>query len=587
MGMAASQARYLALVARKSNCEYEGQQINQARTALSNQSANLFNQMLGLQVPIPPSTSDFTKTQYSFTDGLNASTIDSWQQLANNDENYNYVVTHHYYTDVYTGSQKKLSDPQVQFGGTVPVNVTEYGDRVSLIQQYKVEMDNRQKAYDDANAAYQALLSQSKTLNAYRDSSLFNSVVDSSNNVGTNSFTIHNQVTAQDASGKTYTAWVDKDKTEPTKPDYYYDGKNYYTMTTANGVNTFTPVADIGDIELVEFTEEINFAKYNADQGWVKDAFEKWNQMLGGTLNPNDLYYGGSGSDNYFVFAGDLAALTGQPTGAQTILPIYHINGTTPDDAKYYTIDGMDTALSKAKSDLDSAKTLLGLAENAYKSLSVPEYIGNSALTNISALDPDQEAEIAQIIKDMKKNEIETNLEKYYNVDSGEYNGGIYSFKLNGITYYTTYDDLANSAVTGNGINNIDGQIKLPYYNATYVSTKIEKTEKALIETDGYGRFTSVRFEDDSVTYSLNMETVTDDVAYQDAMNQYYYENAKYDKLVQDINAKTSIIQQQDLQLELRLKQLDTEQSALSTEMEAVKKVVDDNVEKSFKTFNG
>ena len=69
--------------------------------------------------------------------------------------------------------------------------------------------------------------------------------------------------------------------------------------------------------------------------------------------------------------------------------------------------------------------------------------------------------------------------------------------------------------------------------------------------------------------------------------DQYYYENAKYDKMVQDINAKTSIIQQQDLQLELRLKQLDTEQSALSTEMEAVKKVVDDNVESSFKTFGG
>ena len=75
MGMAASQARYLALVARKSNCEYEGQQINQARTVLSNQSANLFNQMLGLNVPVPPSTQDFTTTQYSYTDGINASTI--------------------------------------------------------------------------------------------------------------------------------------------------------------------------------------------------------------------------------------------------------------------------------------------------------------------------------------------------------------------------------------------------------------------------------------------------------------------------------------------------------------------------------
>jgi hypothetical protein len=57
--------------------------------------------------------------------------------------------------------------------------------------------------------------------------------------------------------------------------------------------------------------------------------------------------------------------------------------------------------------------------------------------------------------------------------------------------------------------------------------------------------------------------------------------------MIQDINAKTSIIQQEDQQLELRLKQLDTEQKALSTEMEAVKKVVDSNVESSFKTFNG
>ena len=114
MGMAASQARYLALVARQTNCEYEGQQINQARTALSNQSANLFNQMLGLSVPVPPNTQDFTKIQYSYTDGLNASTIDSWQQLATPEEDYNYVVTSHYYTDVYTGSEKKLSDPQVQ-----------------------------------------------------------------------------------------------------------------------------------------------------------------------------------------------------------------------------------------------------------------------------------------------------------------------------------------------------------------------------------------------------------------------------------------------------------------------------------------
>ena len=114
MGMAASQARYLGLTARKTNCEYEGQQINQARTALANQSANLFNRLLDLEVPVAPKTTDYTEVQYSYTDGENESVIDSWQQLSYADPNYNYIVNHYYYADVYTGSQKLLNDPQVR-----------------------------------------------------------------------------------------------------------------------------------------------------------------------------------------------------------------------------------------------------------------------------------------------------------------------------------------------------------------------------------------------------------------------------------------------------------------------------------------
>ena len=68
--------------------------------------------------------------------------------------------------------------------------------------------------------------------------------------------------------------------------------------------------------------------------------------------------------------------------------------------------------------------------------------------------------------------------------------------------------------------------------------------------------------------------------------DEYYFKTAEYQKTVSDINAKTSIIQQEDRTLELRLKQLDTEQNALATEMDAVKKVIKDNVEKTFKTFS-
>ena len=84
----------------------------------------------------------------------------------------------------------------------------------------------------------------------------------------------------------------------------------------------------------------------------------------------------------------------------------------------------------------------------------------------------------------------------------------------------------------------------------------------------------------------MNVEEVKDNAAYEDAMNEYLYKKAQYEKTIADINAKTSIIQKEDRTLELRLKQLDTEQNALATEMDAVKKVIKDNVEKTFKTFS-
>ena len=86
MGMAASQARFLGLTARKTNVEYEGQQINQQRTTLSNQSANYYNQLLGMQVPVPPSVADYTKTVYTFKDGSLTNSITS--MIAQSDGKY-------------------------------------------------------------------------------------------------------------------------------------------------------------------------------------------------------------------------------------------------------------------------------------------------------------------------------------------------------------------------------------------------------------------------------------------------------------------------------------------------------------------
>lgn len=86
MGMAASQARFLGLTARKNNVEFEGQQINQQRTALSNQSANYYNDLLGMSVPVPPSVDEYTKTVYTFSDG--ALTNEITAMIAKGNGNY-------------------------------------------------------------------------------------------------------------------------------------------------------------------------------------------------------------------------------------------------------------------------------------------------------------------------------------------------------------------------------------------------------------------------------------------------------------------------------------------------------------------
>jgi len=523
MGMAASQARYLALVARKSNCEYEGQQINQARTALSNQSADLFNQMLGLEVPTPPSTQDFTVTQYSYTDGVNESVISSWQQLSEADPDFNYVVTHHYMADRYTGSMKKMNDPQVQYAGSTPASIGQL-----------------QNALETINSTYDDYLKAKKATDAKMEEA---------------------------ANLKNYETTPAK-YTAVTKTEYdNTDNKDTYKITS-NGT---------------EYSFQGYFALTGEDKKAVDEALdtlEKEGALVDANLN--EIYY--DKTNKQIAFRSEIGSLYGGTMGgSSTTLTSY---GTDTVKTKATAYDTEIDTLSKAE---DAAYDKYDNAVDAYNTMEHPTYIGNCELTPLASLTEDEEAELRQVAYDLKENNIDANLLDCFTKD-GVYTGGVYSFQLNGVKYYTTLADLEASYLSEHDVqnNDIDAQPeKLAYYNATYISTKVEKTEKALIQTDGEGRFSSVKFEDDSVTYALNVESVTDEAAYNDAMNQYYYKNALYDKTIQDINAKTSIIQQQDQQLELRMKQLDTERNALSNEIEAVSKVVGEAVEAGFKTFGG
>ena len=526
MGMAASQARYLSLVARKTNVEWEGQQINQSRTALANKTAALFNQMLGMQVPDCPDCTDFTNVQYSFSDGLNASVIDKYYQLSTPDPEYNYVVTHHYNTNVYTGSVKKMSDPQV------------YLEDPAYLQTStaRTDYENYQTSLDNRKLAIQAVADAKAALDA---------------------------ASATGISTGTYGPNVN-DSLTMSGSDYHYtrDGSpstNFYYSEILAGNTSH-------DDQLCALIEEGVFPGYT-DISQLAD------------LKAAGVCY--DSTHKLYALKADLDRCI-DPGIKTDSFNAYGVNNTVKNASHEYR---------EALANLDTINNDI----SSYEAAVNPLYVGNCELTELhNPLTDDELAELSQCIKDFDLNNYTTNLQNYFSNNGSElfspydYVGsGVYKFTLNGVTQYTTKADLAFSYINAYDPpgNDIDSQLKLPYYNASYIETPIEKTERALLETDGQGRFTSVRFEDDSVTYTLNCETKVNEEAYNDAMNQYYHKVYLYEKAIADINAKTEIIQNQDRTLELRLKQLDTEQSALTNEIDAVKKVLKDNIEKSFKTF--
>ena len=416
MGMAASQARYLGLTARKTNVEYEGQQINQARTALANQSANTFNELLALEVPTAPSTQDYTTLQYSYQDGTNTETISDMSELINDPDGYNYTISHYHYSDVFTGIMSKKTNPQVSF---------ETKAEKSLVAKDNVKQD-----------------------------------------AATNEYTVNGQPVAK------YDASVQEQKDAYAKivADYpsfaSVDVNSVYTYTDTGGKLTFTTLTDL-------------------------------NKAVAGTA--------------------DLGA--------------YKINDN------------------------------------------VPAYVGNNEVHPYDSTDSEQKTALEQI-------------KKQFPAESISSSDNIYTWTSGGKTYFATLEDLQATAKSAPDPSKpTENQNKLTMFNAENVSTKIEQKQRAFVQLDDTGRPQSIRYEDTTATYTLKTETKTDENAYNDAMNQYNYDMQVYEKKIADINAKTEKIQEQDRTLELRLRQLDTEQEALQTEMESVKKVIDKNIESTYKTF--
>lgn len=505
MGMAASQARYLGLTARKTNVEYEGQQINQARTALANQSANTFNDLLNLEVPTAPSTQDFTTLKYSYTDGTQDEVISDMTQLQNDPDGYNYLVTHYHYANIYTGVQNKLANPQV-VEGDVSTKGSTSRDDIGYLEQPTYTINGSQATtYDPANAAQKDIFDRL--------------VVD-------------------------------------------------YPDMNPDDMMTYTDPA--GTLHFVSRTE------------------------LGGTADINDRFI-----DPATDTPADQTTLRADITATEPVNKTYTVNGhpvtaydpTNLEQKKVYDklktdypSIGNDTSDLRCYTDDDGNMHMVSQAglegtgdiTDYYVEAGIPTYVGNAQLSKYDSTDPDMKAAYEQILKDWPDSDFAL-------ADPDD----IYTYQWQGQTRFACAKDLTSSAISGpDQTLPTENQDKLTYYVAQDVKTKIELTEKAMVDLDEKGRPQSIKYQDSSLTHVLNTETETDEAAYQDAMNQYNYDMQVYEKAIQDINAKTEKIQEQDRTLELRLRQLDTEQEALQTEMEAVKKVIDKNIESTFKTFD-
>lgn len=153
MGMAASQARFLGLTARKNNVEFEGQQVNQQRTTLSNQTANYYNDLLGMAVPVPPSVDDYTKTVYTFQDGALTNQVTAMIAQPNGE----YVVSYlRQWTDDFSvvGASTSIinktgtnADPVFKVGATTLRTLAKAG--IEWVKLTQDEIDQLEYAYID------------------------------------------------------------------------------------------------------------------------------------------------------------------------------------------------------------------------------------------------------------------------------------------------------------------------------------------------------------------------------------------------------------------------------------------------------
>lgn len=526
MGMSASQARLIALTARMSDVEYEGQQINQARLTLANQVAEITNQLYSMNPPTAPNEMDFTYMTYTGKDHGDQVALRG-RAVSNGDGTYSQqmkIATKG--TTLVDASEAVVSSTP---GGGNP------GDYIDKEHPYTkndfVKLDPKD---------YEEYITEDNP-STIKWSGFGNGTDDKE--LCTGSYTISYKVTEQDKDGND--VQVDKTQTfqitERTERSAIEAEAAANTPSGASNVNVTYSLTSVfvGTKPSTSFQAGKEYHSTKGEADISGDEAIEHNTTAKALSNKK--FAIADGNSYKEVSAEEAQEYSGQCFEITDVAKFQKAKEDEKSSGGKYVdghkvIDWNDESLTDA-----TRQKIITAIRNAFQA---------------GAVDPSEYNNDADIMAN------------YEVVDFGNGNYGV--------VYKSDMDKERSNG--GNGLTKL-------YRVGEGAYDKLETRQISNVQFDSNGNITGYSSDGQNVELTPTRQLDKDGLAKANA--QYENEKFLYDKENARLNKETSFYQLEDKKLELKLKRLDTERNALNTEIDAVKKVIQDATDKGFKTFSG
>lgn len=603
MGMAASSLRFAQLTARKNQVEFEGQQINQQRLTLSQKSTALFNDMLTKQVPTAPDPSAFTRIVYKFNSGFGESSILNLARKASGA--YNYNVTYKRPKTTKTLSRSSFSN--VGFTTTLGVTTSDKTKASYYARTANVNGVSRNLTLVGGDSAAAKLQTYRDRLETYNNMKTIEEQIRSLNNKnGSDVCKSSTQQNIKSALGLTT-----DNRNGIAQKLFGNTGKSGLCVTgvfpdvlalNTSGINGEKAKAAEAMVKVLNGTAanlDTNITAQN-----LSDAVEALGslavsseQLMSAHLK-DKLFTGNTLKNEYdFTSAGasnpdskDLSSFQNlnelEKKELINLLTAYanaDAGTISSYDAKYQV---SDTNYTNYENYGQAANSLYNLATGQ----AADDTVTNDQMVEMLNELLKEVGEGSSSSGDYKTKKVDPAFAQY---QSATATAGIVNIAAGQILYEYQDDDgqkcymyVSNENVLDDTSSTYAEQVSVYENVLNYLEGEMEtESQDANVIMSDEGQVSKITFADGTVV-TPEVVTEMDNDAYNQAMVEYEYKKDVYDKEMNDCNAKVKIIQAQDQKLEVRLKQLDTEQKALSTEIEALKSIRDKAIESSFKTFS-